>query len=164
MTSKMDFRNGIIITVSYLVDNSATLSMRSSPFKNAAKPFIEHNITFTQASTIVTSNFKQDKNDAWLINKTNNKITNQSYQKSLNGNASGNAAVPIKRSAKGIENPCESSEGFKTLPPKGWTIINSDILANDIVQSEAWQKEGSYSFRFDNYAGKLNKKIILDYF
>jgi len=53
-----------------LVDNSATLSMKSSPFKNAAKPFIEHNITSTQASTKGTSNLKPDRNDAWLKRET----------------------------------------------------------------------------------------------
>jgi hypothetical protein len=44
--------------------------MKSSPFKNAAKPFIEHNITSTQASTKGTSNLKPDRNDAWLKRET----------------------------------------------------------------------------------------------
>lgn len=75
--------------------------------------------------------------------------------------ASGNAAVPVMRSVK-VAFPCGYSEGFESFPPSGWTMINSDVPLNDIIQSSTWSSEGSYSLRLSNRYGSptVNQYLI----
>ena len=114
---------------------------------------IQEGSTYTDAGATAEDNYDGVLTSSIVSNNSVDASTVGSYLVTYNvTDANGNTATQVTRTVI-VEQICVSSESFETFPPNDWIIVNSDVGINDIVQSDYWSDDGSYSLRFSSYYG-----------